>query len=424
MTTPVDATPADLGDAQPPTADIGWRSWRPQRPAIATTVLISIGVVVLVARRPTALTDPGLYAEDGVIFLLESLRDGPSAVVEPYNGYIHLLPRLIAAAVEWLPLAWTPVLYSIATAVVSAWSAALVLSSRFARLVPAYPVRVALFTSLLLVPRLTEVHLALNSVLWWCAVALLLTALCDDPTTTFGRIGEVAMVAVSVMSGLAGVVLAPIAAARWARTRSRPSLVVLGTWWGCALVQLAVYLTQDRQNGSVPIGPPLIRAAIEKTVGALVLGRRSVDEHWAGGVPTLLLVGLGLLALTWAAIVVCGLGWTDWAAIAWTVTASVVAGFLALGPAAAALPDRYTVLPITALVIGLFAARPPWRALAAAQVALIIVVLALRATDFVVPARPSTDWADSVDCLDDVSRECVVELNPDGWTLTLPPGLR
>ena len=117
-------------------------------------------------------------------------------------------------------------------------------------------------------------------------------------------------------------------------------------------------------------------------------------------------------------------GATDWAAIAWTVTASVVAGFLALGPAAAALPDRYTVLPITALVIGLFAARPPWRALAAAQVALIIVVLALRATDFVVPARPSTDWADSVDCLDDVSRECVVELNPDGWTLTLPPGLR
>lgn len=398
-------------------------AWQPARPVATSGAIVLAGLVLLVLRRPSALTDPGLYAEDGVIFLLESLRDGVGAILQPYNGYVHLLPRLVAAVATILPLGWTPVVYSLATALASVGAAALVLSRRFDRLAP-YTARVVVFGLLVLLPRLTEVHLALNSVLWWCGVALLMTALADDPSSRAGKVGEVAMVVVAVMSGLAGPVLAPIAAARWLRTRTTHSLIVGGVWWATAGAQLVVYATQDRENGPVPVGMPLARAAVEKTVGALVLGRRAVDERWAGGTPTLVLVALLVLGAVWAAVVVTGASPFDWAPIAWTAAASTLAGFMALGPAAAQLPDRYTVLPIAALVIGLLVARPTRRLLVVGQVGLVVLVLVLRVTDVVVPSRPSTDWERSERCLAHVRRTCVVPLNPEGWTLTLPPGLR
>lgn len=421
------STTADPGTTTPTrgTNAIGrLAGWGPRRPVVAGCTVAVIGFVVLVLRRPSAVNDPGLYAEDGVIFLLESLRDGAGAIFHPYNGYVHLLPRLIAAVSSFLPLGWTPVVYSAATGMASVGACTMLLSRRFERLLAPYAARVALVALLVLLPRLTEVHLALNSVLWWCGVALLLTALADDPATTAGRVSEVAVTIVAVLSGLAGVVLAPIAATRWLRTRSRHSLIVVGAWWGGAVAQLAVYATQDRQNGSVPIGTPLARAAIEKTFGALALGRPAVDEHWRGGTPTIVLVLLGLVAVVWAVITIEGTAWLVWAPIGWTIAAATVAGFLALGPSAAALPDRYTVLPTAALLIGLVAARPRSRALRAAQLALLVVVVVLRVSDYVVPARPTTGWEHSIECLDHVRRTCVVPLNPDGWTLTLPPGLR
>jgi hypothetical protein len=378
----------------------------------------------LILRRPSAITNPGLYAEDGVIFWLESLQDGVGASIQPYNGYLHLIPRLIAALASVLPLSWTPTVFAIGSAVVSVACCALVLSQRFARLIPSYSWRLGLFALLLLTPRLTEVHLSLNSVLWWCGVALLLTSLGDDPTTARGRVAELVAVPILVLSGLAGVVLAPLAALRWSRTRSGHSVALLGVWLAVGAVQMVIYATQGRDNGSVPVGVPLARAALEKNFGTLALGQDAVDVRWAQGVPLLVLVMLSAVAAAWVAIVVTGTDWTYSTAFLWTVGASTVAGFMALGPAAAALPDRYTVLPIAAVLTGLVCSKPSLKPLVIMRAGLIVLFLALRVTDFTVPARPSTNWDHSVDCLEVIQRECVVELNPDGWTVTIDPGLR
>ena len=275
-----------------------------------------------------------------------------------------------------------------------------------------------------MIPRLTEVHLTLNSTLWWCGVALLLTAVAGDPATRLGRIAELLTVPVLVLSGLAGLVLAPTMAFRVFRTRSLHSKILLGIWYGTALVQLCVYLTQDRENGSVPIGMPLIRAGFEKVFGSLVLGAGSVDGRWASGVPAVLLVIVVLCAVAWAALVVLGLRWEFSMALLYAAAASLAAGFLALGPAAAALPDRYTVLPIAAVLIGLVAARPEPKALSILRVALLILIVVMRCTDFVVPARPDTHWSRSATCLALPANTCVILLNPQGWTLTLSAGSR
>ena len=400
------------------------KQFQPVHP-VATGIFIGfVGLLLTLLRRPTALSTPGLYAEDGVVFLLQSLSSGAGAIMDPYNGYIHLLPRLVAGLATLLPLSWTPLVFTLCSALVAVAACSLLLSKRFEGLIPSYAQRVLLFGLLLLIPRLTEVHLALNSTLWWCGVALLLTAVAGDPITRLGRIAELLAVPLLVLSGLAGLVLAPAMAFRVLRTRSLHSKILLGIWYVTALLQLCVYLTQDRNNGSVPIGAPLIRAGFEKVFGSLVLGAGSVDGRWASGVPAIILVIVVLSASAWAVIVFTGLRWEFSAAILYAAAASVAAGFLALGPAAAALPDRYTVLPIAAVLIGLVAARPKPKALSILRVALLIVIVVMRFTDFAVPARPDTHWSRSAACLALPANTCVIPLNPQGWTLTLSAGTR
>ncbi len=400
------------------------KQFRPIHP-VATGISIGfVGFLLTLLRRPTALSTPGLYAEDGVVFLLQSLISGAGAILEPYNGYIHLLPRLVAGLATLLPLSWTPLVFTLCSGLIAVGACSLLLSNRFEALIPSYAQRVLLFGLLLLIPRLTEVHLALNSTLWWCGVALLLTAVAGDPITRLGRIAELLAVPMLVLSGLAGLVLAPAMAFRVLRTRSLHSKILLGIWYVTALVQLCVYLTQDRNNGSVPIGALLIRAGFEKVFGSLVLGAGSVDGRWASGVPAAILVMLMLCAVVWAALVVFGLRWEFSAPILYAAAASLAAGFLALGPAAAALPDRYSVLPIAAVLIGLVAARPKVRALSILRVALLILILVMRFTDFAVPARPDTQWSRSALCLSIPANTCVIRLNPNGFTLIVPAGTR
>jgi hypothetical protein len=383
-----------------------------------------VGLVVLIARRPTAVTRPGLYAEDGDVFLLDSLLRGAASIFHPYNGYIHLVPRLGALAATALPLGWTPIVYVLMSGVVAVAACSTVISDRFAPLIPSRTMRLWLFVMLLLIPRLTETHLALNSTLWYCGLGLVIIALSTDPTSRAARVAELIAVPILGLTGLAGLVLAPVAAVRIIRSRSRQAWCVAGLWWATAAIQGAVYLTQHRQNGKVPIGEPLARGAVAKTVGALVMGRPAVDQWWGGRLPTGLLIVAGLVGLVWLAIWVGGAPWLIWAALAYTVGATTVAGFLALGPGAPLLPDRYTVLPIAALLIGLFVARPRFRPLMLARNVLLVVIVVARVFDFVVPSRPETHWDQSEKCLDVVSQQCDIPLNPPGWTLTLSPGLR
>ncbi|MSX75862.1 MAG: hypothetical protein F2744_09355, partial [Actinobacteria bacterium] len=128
------------------------KQFQPTHP-VATGILIGFaGLLLTLLRRPTAVTTPGLYAEDGVVFLLQSLSSGAGAITDPYNGYIHLLPRLVAGSATLLPLGWTPVLFTLCSALVAVGSCSLLLSTRFAGLIPAYAQRVLLFGLLLLIP--------------------------------------------------------------------------------------------------------------------------------------------------------------------------------------------------------------------------------------------------------------------------------
>ena len=61
-----------------------------------SAALISLCALGYHLRRPSISLQPGLYAEDGSIFLQQAIDQGAGSLVQLYEGYSHLLQRITA----------------------------------------------------------------------------------------------------------------------------------------------------------------------------------------------------------------------------------------------------------------------------------------------------------------------------------------
>ena len=85
------------------------------RPAIAVPVLAALSLLWLL-RQPDWTSFTTIYIDDA-IFLNQATVD-PVSILSPHNGYLHLLPRAIAALAAALPLTYAPIVFALACAVV------------------------------------------------------------------------------------------------------------------------------------------------------------------------------------------------------------------------------------------------------------------------------------------------------------------
>lgn len=58
--------------------------------------VVALGAVALLLPRPAGWTGSYLFAEDGQVFLAQTLEGGFSTLLQPYAGYLHVVPRLIS----------------------------------------------------------------------------------------------------------------------------------------------------------------------------------------------------------------------------------------------------------------------------------------------------------------------------------------
>lgn len=85
----------------------------PTGPDRAAWAAVAVAAVCLALRKPWALLTPQLWAEDGSIFLVQDEQLGLAAWFTPYNGYLHLLPRIVAwVTSRTLDVAWWPAAYN------------------------------------------------------------------------------------------------------------------------------------------------------------------------------------------------------------------------------------------------------------------------------------------------------------------------
>ncbi|RDI23833.1 hypothetical protein DFR72_110239 [Lentzea flaviverrucosa] len=93
-----------------------------------------------------------LWAEDGARFVVDAVRSPAlQNLVDPYGGYLHALPRLVAELVALLPLEWTAAGFAVCAAVLRALVALITFSASKAYL-RSTPMRFALSSLVIVLP--------------------------------------------------------------------------------------------------------------------------------------------------------------------------------------------------------------------------------------------------------------------------------
>ena len=69
-------------------------------------VALAVSCAVIAWLRIPVIARDTFWAEDGRTFISSAAWGGPSVLFQPYAGYLHTVPRLVAAAVVLLPVSW------------------------------------------------------------------------------------------------------------------------------------------------------------------------------------------------------------------------------------------------------------------------------------------------------------------------------
>lgn len=76
---------------------------------------VVINIMVIYFRQKDHFWNPQFWAEDGTIFFANAYNEGLKSIFEPYNGYLHLYPRIVAISVEIfnIPYTYAPHFYKL-----------------------------------------------------------------------------------------------------------------------------------------------------------------------------------------------------------------------------------------------------------------------------------------------------------------------
>jgi hypothetical protein len=249
-------------------------------------LLLLFAVAALLAlRKPDALLNPQLWAEDGSVFLVEQEQLGAAAILQPYMGYLHLLPRLTAwSAAQILDPAWWPGWYNGIAFLVWCGVLARTLSSRLP-----LPHRPWLALAVIAGPQTGEILGTITNAQWVTALLLVQQALLLRPKTIAQRAGDLLLVAGAGLTGPFVAILLPLLAWKWWRERDRDALAALLVAGAAATWQLAHLLPASGAAGG-PDDP--LQALVIMTRRLLIWP--FLGPGAAHGLPDAIIAGAGL----------------------------------------------------------------------------------------------------------------------------------
>lgn len=395
--------------------------------------LLAIGAIV--ARRPGVFFRPELWAEDGAVWFQAAYSAGWwRPLLQPHTGYLQEFPRLVAGAGLAVPLAALPMLFAAVAVVVQALPAGLLVSERFAEVVPRRAVRLLLAAVYIAVPNSFEVDGNLTNAQWHLA---LLAFMCLVATPA-GWPWRVFDVVVTVLSGLTGpfVLVLAVIAVVWVPLRRRRWSALLGSLSLSLAVVQGVSLLRSPRGHYAPLGASLHRLVLivggQVALGALV-GSQGLKAMVADGDRWgFALAGLVVLVVTWALALAFGpLVLRLFVAMA----ATILAASLASPVASVTMPQwqaltiptvgsRYWFIPmlafLTSLVWLVSWARPRPLALVALAGLAIAASVGMPA-DWRYPALPAIGYRAGVARFDRAPRgtQVAIPIDPPGWKMVL-----
>jgi len=190
-------------------------------PTARLALLAALLFVGLSSRRPELLLRPQFWAEDGLIFFQQAHELGfLRSLIEPYAGYLHTLPRLVAGVTLLVPLIMAPLVFNLVGLVIQVLPAVYLVSGRM-RDVASLGVRVLVALLFVGIPNVWRVHGNMANAQWHVAVLCCLILIAPPPRTLWTRIFDGTMLAICCVTGPFAIVLLPIAAVvAWQRRDS------------------------------------------------------------------------------------------------------------------------------------------------------------------------------------------------------------
>lgn len=228
---------------------------------------IVLGILILIVRRPEAVFRPQFLGEEAAAFYAATFVLNPvEAILNSWNGFIYLGPRLAFALSRLVPPPYAPVATFAFFALGMAWTAVFVRSSRMAQAIPDARVRWFAALAVFLLPFATGEYASVLQVPWWWAIYLAALLVATDPQSRAERWMDRIGAAVAAFSGPVALLLAPLYLARG--TKRVDLAVIVGAG---AAVQLVAFLMSPRRPAE---GIDLLRVPIVlvERVGVLPFG--------------------------------------------------------------------------------------------------------------------------------------------------------
>lgn len=151
-------------------------------PAPQFWLLTTLIFALLILRRPDCVTNPQFWAEDATVFFRSELLSGfLKSVVTPYNGYVCVTQRIVAALVSSVPVYYVPLAYAILGSAIDAICCALFILPRFRHIIASDWIRAAVCILVAIVPPANELIGTVVNTQWYVLLAGTLLVFRGDP---------------------------------------------------------------------------------------------------------------------------------------------------------------------------------------------------------------------------------------------------
>ena len=253
--------------------------------------------VAIALRNPDWWVHPQFVAEDGKVFFAQQLVLGPAAIFIPLNGYLHLLPRVIALLASSFPVIYQPPIFQIAGVLIAALCATFFTLPECRFVLASDHLRLAVSALVILNCNGEDLFANLAAVqVFLVPVGLILLL---ENRSGFFRAGLIALIA---LTAPALMLFLPLAVWRYVRHRN----LTAGVYMLCAAIQIGLILTHPQQAAHPPHPFWLPFAAVLESWVYRVLGTVFVGVDWAlfagahgGLVLSTSVAVIVLLALIW-----------------------------------------------------------------------------------------------------------------------------
>jgi hypothetical protein len=251
-------------------------------------LILSIGVIILLARAWPRLFYPQVWDEDGTRNLPGFIQKGLADLFEPLNGYLVLVPKLITMSAATISFSQYPLISTLL-----AWGVTLAVFYYIATAPIQLHGGLLLAVACLLVPSDPEVFGLPLYTFWWVSILLFVVVFWNDQSTDW-RLRSAVILLASLSSPVCIVVL-PLMWVRalwFRRSKVEINFALLTTL--CAGIQLWV---MHRYAGLVASGLHIhaLRKVIPKFLGAYTVGNFLPQVQWVSGFLLLLLFVLAVV---------------------------------------------------------------------------------------------------------------------------------